>query len=244
MTVARLDMVTVFAKLPDEFADLVRDQTIASIRMEKRPGLEVRGKVTRFAPLIESRDRTMRIEVDLYNAPYASYQKAQAQTLATFFTTLNARNGLEAALFLAPAMDWWHEHTKGAKEDFPAFPGVKGTVTGSGPYRLLPGMYGQMILNLQNYRNAYLVPSSSVFNYGGKRFVMLVRDGIAHRIPVHVQVDDGNVAMLVLDTSTKPNAAGESSESPQALQGDEEFALNGQSEVHDGQAVRPTLVNW
>ena len=244
LTVARLDMVTVFAKLPDEFADLVRDQTIASIRMEKRPGLEVRGKVTRFAPLIESRDRTMRVEVDLYNAPYASYQKAQTRTLATFLATLNARNGLETAIILAPAMDWWHEHTKGAREDFPAFPGVKGTVSGSGPYRLLPGMYGQMILNLQNYRNAYLVPSSSVFNYGGKRFVMLVKNGIAHRIPVRVQVDDGNVAMLILDGQSRPDVVGENSEAPQALEGDEEFALNGQSEVHEGQTVRPTLVNW
>jgi multidrug resistance efflux pump len=244
LTVARLDMVTVYAKLPDDFADLLRDQTIASIRMEKRPGLEVRGKVTRYAPFIESRDRTLRVEVDLYNAPYPSYQKALSKTLAMFLNALNAQSNLGAASCLAPAFNWWHAHTKGANEAFPAFPGVRGTALQSGPYRLLPGMYGQMVLNLQNYRNAYLLPSSTVFNYGGKRFVMLVRAGVAHRVPVHVQVDDGNVVMLVLAGPSKADKTGEGSEISQALTGDEEFALHGQSEVHDDQPVRPTLVDW
>jgi len=98
-----------------------------------------------------------------------------------------------------------------------------------------------MRFDLYNSSNSYLLPSSTVFTQGGKRFVMVVRDGVAHQVPVRVHFDDGNVVKLDL-VRNQPGGRGPQ-EVLEPLTGEEEIVLSGQGEVGDGRAVFQTLVN-
>jgi multidrug resistance efflux pump len=174
LTLERSDIVTITTPLPDNYAPFVAPGTSVSIEMSELPGVVFQGKVTRFAPsLINSaNDRTMRVEVDLWNGDPAGYE--------AFIAREKASGG--AGL-------------KGGKE--PLLPTVRGPV--SGDVRLTPGMYGKMRLVLRKLTKVPLIPSSALVNQGGKSYLFLVQDGRAHQYPVEVQVDDGKMAKVVLE---------------------------------------------
>jgi multidrug efflux pump subunit AcrA (membrane-fusion protein) len=208
-TVARTDIITVYMKVPDTYAPFVNRDTEAVIQMDALPGLTIRGKVTRYAPSVETpeHDRTMRVEVDLYNGSPEGYQALLAKEKAAGNADLKSRT-------------------------LPVFPRVTGMKVPAQGLQLLPGLYGKMRLVLNNFKDALLLPSSAVFTRGGKSYVMLVRNGRAVREPVEVQLDNGKRVKLTLIEKV-----GEE-EVKRELTGDEEVVVSNQGELSDGQAVK------
>ena len=176
LTLERTDILTVVGNFPDVYAPYINNGTEVLLEMSELPGVVIHGKVTRYAPTLQtaSSDRTMRVEVDLYNGSAEEYQKFMKTTAVT-------REGLKGG-------------------ELPLFPAV--TVTsGSKKVQLLPGMYGDMKLVLKNFKNAELLPSSAVFSRGGVRYVFLVRDGKAVLTHVDVQAENGTLdKVLVSET--------------------------------------------
>jgi multidrug resistance efflux pump len=168
LTVVRDDIVTVYMKVPDKFAPYVNRDTEAIIQMDTLPGLVLRGKVTRYAPSLENaeHDRTMRVEVDLYNGSYEEFK-----------------------VFLAREKTGGNSDLK--SKTLPIFPKVEGKDVQDTPLRLMPGQYGKMRLVLRSYPKAYLLPRSAVISQGGTSYVFVVKDGRALKLPVEVQADNG-----------------------------------------------------
>jgi RND family efflux transporter MFP subunit len=58
-------------------------------------------------------------------------------------------------------------------------------------HRLRPGMFARATLDLETRRDALTVPSSALVEAKSKFFVLVVREGRAHRVPVQLGADDG-----------------------------------------------------
>jgi multidrug efflux pump subunit AcrA (membrane-fusion protein) len=216
MTIERSEVVTVYMSLPDNYAPYVDDKTEAVVEMSELPGVLIRARLTRFAPSLQTpaQDRTMRVEVDLYNRGPKAYQAFLAREKASHYADL-----------------------KGGK--LPVFPEVSSRLKESlGVTRLLPGMYGTMKLVLHNFKNAHLIPSQALFSKGGKSYLFVVRDGVAHLVPVDVQVDDGILAKVVVVEG------GARVERRRELTGEERIVLCNQGELSDGQPVKASLEQW
>ncbi|MCU0702947.1 MAG: efflux RND transporter periplasmic adaptor subunit [Fimbriiglobus sp.] len=76
ISLARVDLVTVAARFPDAYAPLVMADTPAIVQVDDLPGLTITAKVTRFAPSVQNADRTMRVEVDLFNGDEAEFRRS------------------------------------------------------------------------------------------------------------------------------------------------------------------------
>jgi multidrug resistance efflux pump len=213
LTVARTDIVTIYMKVPDNYAPFVKRNCEAIIQMNSLPGLVIRGKVTRRSESLVTpeHDRTMRVEVDLYNGSAEEYQAFLVQEQAS-----------------SPQNADLKSHT------LPLFPSVVGKQVGTEPLGLLPGQYGKMRLILRGFRKAYLLPRSAVVSQGGASFVFLVKDSRAIKVPVEVQADNGKLVKLVL-----VEKVGEEETKRELTEEDEVIASN-QGELSNGQAVKTT----
>src|SRR5260370_7609830 len=134
----------------------------------------------------------------------------------------------------------WRKNGKDRGDPFPVLPVVSGDT--DGPVTLLPGMSGNMRLNLRQFKNSYMLPSSAVFSRGGKPYILEVRDGKSHMVPVRSLVSDGRwakVAIIVQDADPvrgKPEVL-------KPLTGDETIILNRQVEIGHAHPVDVTLEN-
>jgi multidrug efflux pump subunit AcrA (membrane-fusion protein) len=214
LTVERTDIVTVFMKVPDDYAAYVTNDTEALIQMSGLPGVVLHGKVSRFSPSLQNpqNDRTMRVEVDLYNGSAQEYDAFLAREKKN--DNADLKNG-----------------------QLPWFPKVSAKVAGT-HQALLPGMYGTMKLELRKFQNVYLLPSSAIVSHGGVPYIFVVKDGVAHQVPVEVQVDDGRMAKV----STIVHVGNERVKKP--LMGDEIVVSSNQAELSDGQPVTATVTDW
>jgi hypothetical protein len=104
-------------------------------------------------------------------------------------------------------------------------------------------MSGQMRVQLQKFANAYLLPSSAVFTRGGKPYIMVLKDGVTHLVPIRVQVNDGRLAKVAV-VGRVPNARGGDAEVLRELTGDEEVVASRQVELDEGQTVRAAPEEW
>jgi len=215
LTVARTDLVTVYMKVPDNFASFVTPDTEAVIQMNTLPSVKIHAKVTRFAPSLVNpeHDRTMRVEVDLFNGNPTNFAAFVAKEKA------NGCAGLKGHLL--PQLPTIERHA-GAAEPV------------AESLNLLPGMYGNMRLVLRNFKNALLLPSSALVSEGGRNFIYQVKDGRAVKVPVEVQADDGNRVMLTLIEKSGTGL------NRRQLCGTDEVVTSNQGELSDGQPVRPT----
>jgi multidrug efflux pump subunit AcrA (membrane-fusion protein) len=239
LTVARTDIVTVTMKVPDNFAPYVSKNTDAVIQMGD---LLIQGKVTRYAPYIQSKDRTMHVEVDLFNGTEQEYEQFARKALSTLLTPVGTGRFAEALTLMAAGRSAWGPNVKGFEDPFPLFPKVRGKYLRERPHRLLPGMTGTMRLRLRS-QDAYLLPTSAVFSRGGKTYILRARDGKAQLVPVEVQAEDGKqvkVGVLIRPAHARPGDP----EVVRELTGEEEVIVSGQGEISDGQAVKTTLVSW
>ncbi len=240
LTIARNDVVTLVMKVPDNAAPFVTKDTEAIVQIDELPGVVIRGKVTRFSPWIQNHDRTMRVEVDLYNDTPENYQRYIAKIAADRVLAFAAHTPLDLASLLLSGQVFWNKETKSTNDPLPQLPKVSGETANP---KLLPGMSGYMRLNLRSFRDAYLLPSSAVFTRGGKPYLMEVKDGVAHLLPVHVQVNDGKLAKVTVIA----DAGSPTNDEPEVLReltGNEVIILNRQSELSEGQPVKVTLEKW
>jgi HlyD family secretion protein len=175
LTVARTDIVTVYMKVPDNYAPYVTPNTGAIITLGVLPGWEIHAKVSRFSPSLETpeHDRTMRVEVDLFNGNHEEYEK-----------------------FLSAAKAAGNAGLKG--RTLPVFPEVKGKSSAGLEGRLLPGMFGKMRLVLRSFAKCSLIPSTAVFSQGGRSYVFLAKDDKVVLTPVEIQADDGRLAKVLV----------------------------------------------
>jgi multidrug resistance efflux pump len=177
MTVERTDLVTVYMKVPEAYASNVNKDTEAVIEMDDLPGSVIRAKVSRKSGTLQNaeNDRTMRVEVDLYNLPEKTWNAWKSREETAEFQDLKERS----------------------LPQLPTVNGEEGVIPGQ---RLMPGMYGKMTLVLRNEGNVYLLPSDAIVRQGGMPYVYIVKDGVVHRFEVAVKLDDGKVAHVQLLT--------------------------------------------
>jgi multidrug efflux pump subunit AcrA (membrane-fusion protein) len=241
VTVARTDVVTVVTRLPDNVAPFVTRDTRVLVQLDELPGVLLEGRVTRFAPSVMNQDRTMRVEVDLFNGGAAEYGKFLGEYFAGQFAAAAADSPLAAVELAAAGRDQLGSRLKSISDPLPLPPVIRGGAAET-PH-LLPGMSGQMRVQLQKFANAYLLPSSAVFTRGGKPYIMVLKDGVTHLLPIRVQVNDGRLAKVAV-VSRVPNARGGDAEVLRELTGDEEVVASRQVELDEGQTVRAVPEDW
>jgi hypothetical protein len=216
ISVARVDMVTISMEVPDGFAPYVSRGAEAEFRVGD---VFAHGKITRYSPSIESKDRTMHVEVDLFNGTQeADYRRFVQEHQAT-----------------------WAEERKGSDDPFPVRPEFSGKLVGERKYPLLPGMVGSMRLFLRKFDNVFLIPSDAVFIRSGQTFIAEVVEGKANIVEVDVQADDSALAKVLL-VSYKSTPDGEQRVFNE-LTGGEQIALRGQ-ELKQGEQVAATIKGW
>ncbi len=241
LTVARTDIVTAGMKVPDYIAPFVSRDTKVLLQLDQMPGVQLEGRVTRFAPNIVSGDRTMQVEADLFNRGAVAYGKFLGQYFGCKMSVLGAISPIESLTLAGAGRDQLGPRLRSVTDPLPIPPLVRNGV--AEPPRLLPGMSGHMTLLLQRFANAYLLPSSAVFTRGGKPFIEVVNEGKIEVLPVHVQVNDGRLAKIAVIARAANGRTGET-EIWRELTGKEEVVAGRQSEVQEGQAVHAVNEDW
>ncbi len=216
ISVARVDLVTISIEVPDGFAPYVSQGAEAEFRVGN---LFAHGKVSRYSPSIETQDRTMHVEVDLFNGT----------------------NKADYAHFVQQHKATWAVERKGTDDPFPVEPEFTGAVVSGRKYPLLPGMVGTMRLFLRKFDNVFLIPSHAVFVRAGRTLVAEVVDGKLKLTEVQVQADD-TMLSKVLVVSYRSTAEGDEPAFSD-LTGKEQIALNGE-ELKDGETVTATPKAW
>ncbi|MFO0850080.1 MAG: efflux RND transporter periplasmic adaptor subunit [Gemmataceae bacterium] len=241
ISVARTDLVTVVARFTDAAAPFVTEGTEAEITFKSLPGVSVVGRVTRFSPSIQNSDRTMRVEVDLFNGTAADHKRIMARLIAAGLAPLGTSSPVAAVAARQAARDTLTGLHKG---DGDLFAAASLSASASQPAgRLIPGMTGTMKLLLRHFPGGYVVPSTAVYSRSGTPYVLLVEDGVTKQYPVQVQVNDGRVAKVVFVTRRR-DAAGVAHEVVSELTGREVVVAGRQLEVGEGVAVRPAVTDW
>lgn len=239
-SLAVTDRVTVTTLIPDNYVPFINDDASVLLRIG---GQELEAKITRSAPVISEKDRNVPVEVDLFNGTRQQYQRHVRAEVAGFLAPVGILQTLPAIALVGAVDASWVATTKGNVRTFVQFPRPRGETDGAGFRPLVPGMYGYMRLSLQS-GNARLLPSGAVFSRGGRRYVVMIEQEVAHLVPVKEQVNDGRVAKVVLLVKRKTGPKTGDSEIAQELTGREEIVISGQSELEEGQAVKPVVVDW
>lgn len=238
LSLARTDIVTVVMHVPDNAAPYVTQDTEAILSFDEFPGVKIRGRVTRFAPAIRDKDRTLRVEVDLWNETPEKYNRFAAKCVGTWLTALAAKDALRAVPLLTASEETWSKDCKDRADPFPVLPVIVGR--SDTPVKILPGMSGYMRLMLQQFKDAYLLPSSAVFSRGGKPYILEVKDGKSHLVPVRTQVGDGRLIKVALIAQEGDPSRGKP-EILTRLTGKEVIILSRQVEIGDGQPVEVSI---
>ncbi|OAI46799.1 hypothetical protein AYO44_10715 [Planctomycetaceae bacterium SCGC AG-212-F19] len=123
-------------------------------------------------------------------------------------------------------------------------PRAPGTPVGATTGLLKAGMYGSMTLILQKFDNVVLVPTSTLCTRGRTMYMCEVKEGVAHLVPVVVQLEDGIQAKIARRVERTNTETGETEEVFEDLTGDEEIVRSGQGEIVEGQAVKTVHVDW
>jgi RND family efflux transporter MFP subunit len=199
----RTDIVSVVMRVPDTYAPFVSSQTEAIIELDSLPGLKIHGRVTRFprSLVTAAHDRTMPVEVDLWNGSPEEYKQFVANP----------------------------ENLTDLKEGpLPILPEFTGKDSLERSHALMPGMYAHMTLVLKDFGRTALIPSNAVVRRGGRAYLFVVRDGKAHLMPVQLQMDDGNLAKVVR-LRDNGKVAGELSADEQIIVSNQEELTEGQA---------------
>lgn len=237
ITVARTDLVTVVAKIPDNAAAFVSWDTEALVEFSQLPGITVRGPITRYSQAIDPADQTMRVEVDVYNGPEADYRamlgRAAAETSVAALVPFDRAGGFAAAgagLIRGKAdHKGWHEgyaHTPNWGPE--------------GRYRkLVAGTTATMRLDLEKFGESFLLPSGAVFSRAGQSYILVVEDGVTKGVPVAVQMNDGTLTKVA---AVLPGAGDR--QVTRELTGREVVLVTRQLEIGDGRKVTPVFDKW
>jgi multidrug efflux pump subunit AcrA (membrane-fusion protein) len=168
LTVDRTDIVTISMAVPETYVTYLSKDTIAEVSMDALPGKIFRTRLTRIAPSLKSGDRTLSVELDLFNGTADEFAKFQA------LAESNGRSDLKS-------------------RTLPYFP--EGLPSGQAA-GLLPGMYGKMKLTMRQPQSALLVPSSAIVRDGGMPFLFKNENGVVRRKSIVIQIDNGTTASV------------------------------------------------
>ena len=217
ISVSRIDLVTVVAQFPDNAASYISPGTPASIQISDFSGSAISSKVTRFSPTIQNSDRTMRVEVDLFNGCTETHDKI-----------VELKESGKVDLML-----------KGNSGHFPdpAFP------DNAVANRLLPGMNASLRLAIGSAGTAFVLPSTAVFSKGGAKYILVVTEAQTHSVPVRVLLNDGQRVRVAVVTR-KNSTDGTVQEDLAGLTGNEDVVVTGQMQIGDGVKVRVSPVDW
>lgn len=173
VTLQRNDIVTISARMPDRVAPLIGKDTETEICQDGLPsGGPLRAHITRLAPSLTATDRTIRVEVDLYNRSAAEFRD-----------------------FMVRSEQEQHADLKGREP--PQLP--TGLPEGQAA-RLIPGSYGRMRLILRRFADVPLLPGAAIVRAGGVPYVYRVDQGVARRTRVVIDLEDGTLARVVMVT--------------------------------------------
>src|SRR5207249_5017301 len=140
VTVARTDIVTVVTRVPDNVAPFIARDTRVVLQLDEMPGVTLEGRVTRFAPSVLNRDRTMQVEVDLFNAGAARYGQFLGQYFSCQLSAAAGASPLGAAVLASAGRDQLGPRLKSAADPLPLPPVLHGGGGGAaGPPR--PGAH-------------------------------------------------------------------------------------------------------
>lgn len=178
LVVERHDIVTIAMKVPDTFAAQVTTGTMAELRFDALPGKLLRCHLSRIAPSLDRADRTLRVEVDLFNGPREDFDELVQRAEVSNRADLKGRQ-------------------------LPVFPDGLDPGDAAG---LRPGLYGQMTLVLQRFDQVLVVPSAAIARRGGMPHLDRVVDGRIERRRVVVEFDDGRVARVLWLENEGPTA--------------------------------------
>ena len=236
LTVARTDLVTVVMKAPDVAAPFISPTTEVSIEFAQLPGVVVRGAVTRYSPVIDQADRTMRIEVDVCNLPPAEYRanrlKEAARTAVSPLQPFDRGSGLLASgiamIRNKGEHKGWHEGEALIPEWGP-----------EGRQRpIVPGTTATMRVFLDKFSDTPLLPDGAIFGKSGQSYIMLVENGLTRAVPVTVQVKDGRMSKVAVI------APSGSREVVRELTGDEVIVAARQLVIGEGTRVEAVVEGW
>jgi multidrug efflux pump subunit AcrA (membrane-fusion protein) len=241
ISVARTDLLTVSAKFPDNAAPFISTDTTALIELDDYPDAAISAHVTRFSPSIRNTDRTTTVEVDLFNGSPAEYERLIRRTICHGLAALSSAHPLGVAAADHCCQEFLWGQRKGANDGLPLL--AVDAKLGKTARRLLPGMTGTMRLQLSRYTNSFVIPSSAIYTRGGKPYLLLIKGDVTKQAPVHVHVNDGNLAKVSLIVRVGDGRGGHR-EVLRELTGEEEIVASRQLEIGDGQTVTPTPSDW
>ncbi len=218
ISLAKVDVVTVSAKFPDSVAPSVGVNTPAVVQIDDLPGVTIAAAVSRYAPSVQNADRTMRVEVDLFNGDEEDYQRL-VQTMAG---------------------PWPERPSKGPNDGVPvrAFP-----PDAPKSRRLIPGMTASIKLTVGGFGESFVLPNTAVYSRSGTNYVLFVEGGKTKQVPVRVQLSDGKTVRVAVLTKRR-DADGASRDVLAELTGNEEVVVARQLEVGDAAAVKTGETSW
>jgi multidrug resistance efflux pump len=237
VTVARTDLVTVVAKVPDNHAQFVSWNTQAQVEFSQLPGVTVRGPVTRYSRVVDPADQTMRVEVDVFNGSREEYRDMLAR--AAVKTDVSPQIPLDGLARVAAAVAGLYRSRadhKGWHEGYALIPDW-------GPQQpygsIVPGSTASVRLDLDKFADSFLLPSGAVYGRSGQSYILVVEDGVTRQVPVAVQMFDGTAAKVaaVLPAAGRRQVTRE-------LTGDEVVVATRQLEVGEGMRVTPVFDEW
>ena len=236
ITVSRVDLVTVAMKIPDSAAGFITPNTEVFVEFAQLPGVTVRGPITRFSPSIDPNDRTMRVEVDVYNGSSDDYRKMLGRAAADHtLSSLIPVDPLTTAAAAAAGVFRSRASHKGWT-DGNALPAER---TGDGRVRqIVPGTMANVRVSLDNFADARLLPSGAVFNRSGQPYLLLVEGGVTKAVPVVVQVNDGQLVKVAITKTVGGRQV------LSELTGREQVVAARQIEIGDGVKVNPVAATW
>jgi RNA polymerase sigma factor (sigma-70 family) len=176
LTVSRVDLVTIVAKFPDNEARYIEPGMEAVIQMGDQPDMQIRTKVSRVAPVISEKDRTLRVEVDLWNGTPKAYK---------VFLDLENKKPI------------WERFADLKQRRLPPLPTITGKERFIDGRLLLPGMAGSLTLAVSKFTKIYVVPAAVVFYQDIRYYIFLVEHVQARRVPVVVEANDGKWMKVV-----------------------------------------------
>lgn len=212
---ARIDLLTIVAQIPDNAAPFIHRGTPAIVNIADLGGMTVTTTVSRFSPSIQNSDRTMRVEVELFNGNPKQRQEFETSLRQSDLLDSDSVTNLPTAAFT--------EESK----------------SGS---RILPGMKGSVRLELGS-GDGYVLPSTAVYSRSGAKYILVVVDGQAKQLPVLVHLNDGQEVRLSISGFSihdSSSVAGEKKD----LTGDELVVVANQLQVTDGAKVRAVVSEW
>ncbi len=218
ISIAKVNVVTVTAKFPDSIAPSIALNTPAIVTVDDLPGVSISAGVTRFAPTVQNSDRTMRVEIDLFNGDEAEFRHL-ADCIRKGGSDRQAKGSNETM----PVRAFAPEESKSKK--------------------LLAGMTGTIKLTLGGFGESHVLPSTAVYSRSGTSYILLVQDGKTKQVPVRVQVTDGKTVRLAMIEKRK-GTDGSNRDLLTELTGQEEVVIARQLEVGDGASVKSGPSDW